>query len=158
MSKKKPNKKTGRPTKFRPAFIARAEEITRKGATDQDLASEFDVAVSSINNWKQKHPEFLEALNSGKAVVDDGVERSLLERARGYSHAAVKIFYDSKRKKVVKVPYIERFPPDPTSMIFWLKNRRADKWRDQKDAPVGDTQTLARGVREMVGALFAVQQ
>ena len=26
--------------------------------------------------------------------------------------------------------YTEHYPPDPTSMCFWLKNRRPDRWRD----------------------------
>ena len=29
--------------------------------------------------------------------------------------------------------FIEHFPPDPTSMIFWLKNRQPDKWRDKRE-------------------------
>ena len=32
--------------------------------------------------------------------------------------------------KTVEHKYIEYYPPDPTSMIWWLKNRRPDRWRD----------------------------
>ena len=32
--------------------------------------------------------------------------------------------------KTVEHKYIEYYPPDPTSMIYWLKNRRPDRWRD----------------------------
>jgi len=27
----------------------------------------------------------------------------------------------------------EELPPDPTSMIFYLKNRRPDRWRDKQE-------------------------
>lgn len=43
------------------------------------------------------------------------------------------------------------------TMQIWLGKQLLGQ-RDQRDAPVGDPQSLARGVREMVGALFAVQQ
>ena len=32
--------------------------------------------------------------------------------------------------KTVEHHYIEHYPPDTTAMIFWLKNRRSDRWRD----------------------------
>jgi hypothetical protein len=31
------------------------------------------------------------------------------------------------------VPYIEHVPSDTTAAIFWLKNRRKDKWRDRHE-------------------------
>jgi hypothetical protein len=58
-----------------------------------------------------------------------GVERSLYERANGYSYDAVKIFCD-KNGNVTKVPYVEHVPPDVTACIFWLKNRDPQHWRD----------------------------
>jgi AraC-like DNA-binding protein len=42
-----------------------------------------------------------------------------------------------------------------TTMQIWLGKQMLNQ-RDQRDTPVGDPQALARGVREMVGALFAV--
>jgi hypothetical protein len=33
-------------------------------------------------------------------------------------------------KEPVVVHYTEHCPPDPTSCIFWLKNRDPDRWRD----------------------------
>ena len=33
--------------------------------------------------------------------------------------------------QIVKTDVIKEYPPDPTSMIFWLKNRQPEKWRDR---------------------------
>jgi hypothetical protein len=63
------------------------------------------------------------------ADADDRVERSLYNRAIGYSYDAVKIFCD-KNGKVTRVPCREHVPPDVTACIFWLKNRNPAKWRD----------------------------
>ena len=35
--------------------------------------------------------------------------------------------------EIVEHHYIEHYPPDPTSCIFWLKNRRPDRWRDMQN-------------------------
>jgi hypothetical protein len=51
-------------------------------------------------------------------------------RAVGYSYDAVKIFMPAGAKKPIYAPYVEHMPPDPTSMIFWLKNRDPERWRD----------------------------
>jgi hypothetical protein len=66
----------------------------------------------------------------GKVEADKCVERSLYERANGYSYDAVKIFMPAGAKKPVYAPYREHVPPDTTAAIFWLKNRDPARWRD----------------------------
>lgn len=124
----------GRPTKYDPSFNERARKAcSRFNATDQDLAELFDVSISSIKQWKNDYPLFSAAVKEGKDECDDRVEQSLYHRAMGYSHKAVKIFADPKSGAEKVVEYTERFPPDPTSMIFWLKNRRRAQWRDKHE-------------------------
>jgi DNA-binding XRE family transcriptional regulator len=118
----------GRPSAYRPEFAEQAEKLCRLGATDSEMAGFFGVSEQTINAWKDAHPEFLESLKTGKAQADAEVADKLFRRATGYEHEAVKIFNDGGTALVV--PYTERYPPDPTSMIFWLKNRRPDLWRD----------------------------
>jgi hypothetical protein len=77
-----------------------------------------------------QNPEFLHALKLGKKEVDERVERSLYQRAVGYSYDAVKIFLPYGSKEPVYAPYIEHVPPDTTAAIFWLKNRCPSQWRD----------------------------
>ncbi len=124
---------SGRPTDFRDEFVAQARKQCAKGATDQELAEFFDVSLSTIKNWKAKHPAFLAALKIGKAEADDRVEQSLYARAMGYSHPAVKIFMPSNADAPVYAPYVEHVAPDTTAMIFWLKNRRPELWRDKRE-------------------------
>jgi len=152
----KKKSKGGRPTKYRPQFVRQVEKLTLIGAIDEQLADFFGVTIQTIENWKKKYPEFLEALKRGKARVDDEMERSLHHRGRGYSHPSVKIFYDTKRKKVVKVPFMEHYPPDTAAAFIWLKNRRPQQWRDQIDHGLADPTDTVKVIRDMVGALFAI--
>lgn len=120
----------GRPTKYKPEYPKQAAKLCALGATDAQLAEFFEVSEQTVNAWKDEYPEFLESIKAAKAEYDDAtVEKSLLRRATGYSHEAVKIFNDEGTPLIV--PYTEHYPPDPTSMIFWLKNRQPKKWRDK---------------------------
>ena len=51
----------------------------------------------------------------------------LYRRACGYEHQVNKVLSDGR-----VLSFVERFPPDPNSMIFWLKNRWPDLWRDTR--------------------------
>lgn len=124
--------KVGRPTKFKPEYVEQARKLAILGATTPDLADFFDVATSTIEKWQKEIPEFSGALKAGKDEVDAQVTKSLFKRATGWEHKAVKIFADAKTGAEQIVPYIERYPPDTTAAIFWLKNRRPDLWRDMQ--------------------------
>ncbi len=120
----------GRPTKYKPEFDAQAAKLCELGATDSDLAEFFDVTTRTIDNWKIVHEGFFQAVKNAKDAADDRVERSLYQRAVGYQTEAVKIFMPAGSEKPVYAPYRENIQPDTTAAIFWLKNRRKDKWRD----------------------------
>ena len=132
----------GRPTSYRPEFARDTMFLCRLGATDAELADFFDVTVRTLNRWKVTHPDFAEAIRRGKEPADDRVEDSLYHRAMGTEYEKAhpiklkKIVYGPDGKKIqeeerVEVVMVkEVIPPDTTAMIFWLKNRRAEQWRD----------------------------
>ena len=142
--------KTGRPSKYRPEYADQARKLCELGATDADLASFFNVAVSTVSLWKVVHEAFSDALKASKAKADDAVERSLFQRAIGYEHDETDIRVIAGR--VVKTPIRKHYPPDPTSMIFWLKNRRPEEWRDRREGD-GNTDDVARALSELIGRL-----
>src|SRR6185437_3160028 len=121
----------GQPTLYSPEYAEQARKLCLLGATDQQIADFYEVSVRTIYRWKTEHDEFCQALKIRKDEIDSQVERSLLNRALGYEHEAVKIFC-SKDGAVTEVPYREVVPPDTTACIFWLKNRKKDQWRDVK--------------------------
>lgn len=123
-----PEPTIGRPTEYQPGFAKQAEKLCQHGLTDAEIGEFFGVSRTTITNWKGKHPEFIAALKSGKAQSDDRVERSLYQRAVGYSYETEKVF--QYQGEVVRAQTIEHVPPDTTACIFWLKNRRQDAWRD----------------------------
>lgn len=125
-----------RPSKYNPDYPAQALKLCRLGATDKELADFFGVAESTLNKWKEDHPEFSESLKEGKALADAEVADKLFKRATGYEHNAVKIVANANTGQEHIVNYTERYPPDTTAAIFWLKNRRPDLWRDKTEQKV----------------------
>lgn len=88
----------------------------------------------TFTDWVARFPAISAALKKGKAPVDLEVENALLKKALGFTEeeTITEIIEqpDGKtRKQVRKVKRV--FPPDTAAQIFWLKNRRPDKWRDK---------------------------
>jgi len=125
----------GRPTKYKPEYAEQARKLCSLGATDADLAKFFQVDTTTIWRWQTSHPDFCNSLVVGKGFPDDRVERSLYQRAVGYSYDAVKIMKHGG--EIVHERYTEHVPPDPGAAMMWLKNRRSDSWRDLKQHEVG---------------------
>jgi hypothetical protein len=121
----------GRPSKYEQRFAQQASKLCELGATDEDLADFFGVSIRTVLRWKTEHAEFCQALKSSKEAADQRVERSLYQRAVGYTSDAVKIFQKKDGTPLV-VEYREHVAPDTTAAIFWLKNRKPAEWRDKQ--------------------------
>ncbi|MDV3749677.1 terminase [Elizabethkingia anophelis] len=121
----------GAPTKYLEVYNDQVYKLCLLGATDKEIADFFNVCEATINNWKNEHPSFLESIKAGKQIADYNVVNRLYQRALGFEH-------DSEEIKIVegsieRVPIKKIYPPDPTSAIFWLKNRQPAKWRDKQE-------------------------
>ena len=69
--------------------------------------------------------------------------RALYCRGVGYSYTAQKVVVvslgNNEGSEPRVVEYTEHMPPDTTAAIFFLRNRRPDRWRDVQriDAAMG---------------------
>lgn len=76
----------------------------RNGLTNEQIASNMEIAVSTLWEWRKKSPKISNALKIGKDEADIQVENALYKAA---------------------------LEGNTTAMIFWLKNRRSKEWRDK---------------------------
>ena len=126
-----PEANRGRPSDYQTIYCEQAKKLCELGATDIEIAAFFNVSDRTIYRWQIKYPEFCQALKAGKEAADERVERSLYHRATGYSYESEKIF--QYQGDIIRAKIIEHVPPDTTAMIFWLKNRRPEDWRDKTE-------------------------
>lgn len=151
---KKGNKFGGGPygngkTSYRARYAKVAREACERGLTDLQIADLLSVSEGTLYAWRHKYPPFAEAFRLGKRMAHDRVERSLYHKAIGYT-------YDQERvvgNMVVKVR--QHLPPDTAAAIFYLKNRRPQKWKDvqrHETGPAGafDQMTDALELRKLL--------
>jgi hypothetical protein len=81
----------------------------RDGLIDEQIAHNMGINKATLYDWKKKYPDISDALKEGKEVVDIQVENALLKNALN---------------------------GNITAQIFWLKNRRPDKWREKREVEV----------------------
>ena len=117
--------------------LLRLEGWARDGLTDKQIANNIGVNVGTLYAWMNSYPDISNAIKKGKAPVDIEVENSLLKRALGYDYeekiTEVRDLPDGNREKYIKT-IKKHVPPDVGAIIFWLKNRRADKWKDKPES------------------------
>ena len=106
------------------------EGWARDGLTDEQIAGNVGITATTLYEWKNRFPEISEALKKGKEIVDIQVENALLKRALGYEYMEERVEISEKDgRKVIQT--VKQVIPDTAAQIFWLKNRRPDRWRDK---------------------------
>lgn len=114
------------------------------GLTYERVAEAMGVSKKTLERWKDKYPEFQNAVESARDQANGRVARSLYERANGYSHPAVKIMTvptvdedGNKTVEIVHEAYTEHYPPDTQAAMFFLKNRTRPgfdgTWKDKSE-------------------------
>jgi len=119
-------------TKIQP----RLEEIKQwclEGHTDREIYDALGVSAETFYKHKREQPELSDALKQTKEIADNQVQDSLWKRANGYDTTEEKVTYDGDGCVIKREKTTKHIPPDPTSCIFWLKNRRPQEWRDKQE-------------------------
>ena len=142
MSQKLPpekKKKPGRKRLYDPQKHPKiAADLALMGKTNIEIAEALGVNQDTIHKWRIEYPEFSDAIKKNKDQADSVVITSLYKRACGYEYTETREIHnpdESVRKEII----IKHVPPDPTSMIFWLKNRQSKDWRDKQILEHGGT-------------------
>lgn len=136
----------GRPSTFNDRIRAQIIMLAETGRTLEQIANDLSIPLRTLKYWKQKNKgDLLPALKAAGDIANQLVEASLLRRALGYYHAEEQIF--CAFGKVTRVKTVKHYPPDSTAMIFWLKNRDPERWREKPPepapaAPTGNTETV----------------
>jgi len=125
--------------------LSAVEALARDGATDAQIAKYIGVSTSTLYVWKQKFPEFSEAIKRGKEISDYTAETALFVAATGYRYEEITkepildhntkrpLLDDNGEPILVVTKIVDKVAhPNTTALIYWLKNRKPEAWRDRK--------------------------
>lgn len=84
--------------------IITLEGWARNGLTNEQIARNMSIGITTLWEWRKKSPKIANALKTGKDEADLQVENAL---------------------------YKEALKGNTTAIIFWLKNRKPSEWRDK---------------------------
>ena len=140
----------GRPTKWNKEIRESIKIMARKGFIDKEMCAVLHISEPTLTGWKKKYPEFFTSLNDWKHEANENVVRSLYERACGYEHPEDKIFCHNG--EIISERVTKHYPPDATSIIFWLKNREPNKWRDKQEVEVSANENLMGLIAQRMNA------
>lgn len=110
-----------------PESLTLLEGWARDGFTNKEIAKKMRIDESTFYDYMNKYPEFFESIKKGQEVIDYEVEAQVLKSIKGYVTT-----YDqqtvTKDGDVIDFQESKYVPPNMTAAIFWLKNRKPDKW------------------------------
>ena len=115
--------------------LTRLKGWATDGLTNEQIAENMGINPDTLYTWQNRFTEIAEALKKGKEIADREVENALYKRAIGMEYTETKQLIDTDGKK--RVEKATKFiPPDSTAIIYWLKNRKPDIWRDRKETEI----------------------
>lgn len=137
-----------------PEGLLKVEGWARDGLTDKQIAANIGIRAGTLYDWKNRFPDFSEALKKGKEVVDRQVENALLKRALGYTYEETTrepvLNPDTGKVELTVTKIItKQVVPDTTAQIFWLKNRKPEAWRDKREITTDDNDQVMAFIEAM---------
>lgn len=123
-------------------YLDRIRMWVAKGATQVEVAEKLGISMTALKNWKGRYEAFKTALEAPQGDIDDEVEASLFNRCKGQWVTEVVrwqtigrngelIWLEKTHKKYI--------PADPSSIQFWLTNRRPKEWKRMPEVKDVDT-------------------
>lgn len=117
----------------------------RNGATDEEVAEKLNISKTTLYKYVEEHSELFELRKRNKEIIDSEVEEALLKKSLGFTQIVKKAFkvkhvkYNENGKRVSEDEEVVQaneevyIAPSDTAMIFWLKNRQPELWKDKHE-------------------------
>lgn len=111
-------------TEIKP-HIAEIKKAVEAGATVEEIAKAFNIAVSTLHKYKKEKKELMDAFTHGRARVVFDIKGALLKKALGFSYEEKKQYItedeDGSKKKHTEIS--QRYcPPSETAAAMLLRN------------------------------------
>ena len=103
-------------------------QLYQEGKTDLQVAKVFKVGRKTFLKQVKNIQDLSSTIKKIKETPDSKVEKSLFERALGYTHEDTQFF--CHQGVIISKEYVKRYPPDVSACVFWLCNRQPGRWKN----------------------------
>lgn len=103
---------SGRPSKYDEEYCEKVIDLGKQGLSITQMAFELKIHKDTLYEWKKVHPDFSDAIKKARDYSQAYWENALAKAALGKNDADT--------------------VPNPTLMIFQMKNRFPDEWREKQ--------------------------
>lgn len=135
----------GRPSPYDPeTHPAIAQAMTAAHSPEYAIAAHFGISPTTMWAWKAVHPEFLKALDLGKAEQVKALKATALQRALGYSYETQKAFQTG-----VVVTITETIPPSEKMLQYLLNNMSPEEFSSEKKLTLSADEAFVTYLEEM---------
>lgn len=132
-----------------PEGLNRVRGWARDGLTQVEIAEKMGITRNSLKTWKDRFPDFKEAIEKGKEHYDNKVVETLHRCATGYHYRESETLKDKDGNMIQEKTFNRYAKPDITALIFWLKNRRPDLWRNVQQISVSAGPNVEKQVEKV---------
>ena len=148
----------GRKLKYDPEKTPKlVEGYAMDGLTDAQIAAKLGIVASTLYAWKNQYPEFDKAIKAGRAPLNVDLEKTAVKSALGgfIEEEKTEAILDVQNqrptsyKKTTSKRYI---PPNTTVLLFLLKNRMPEKYKEvsQHEVTGKDGERLFPSIAELM--------
>lgn len=135
-----------RKSKYETYVLPNLERIAKwveAGVDNREIAEKLGISPGSLWSYltkgeggDERYRALAEVFRQAREIPDDQVEAALYRRSCGYSYTEVTV--EEKLDKEGNIYTLTKtvqknMPPDSTSAMFYLANRRPDRWQYRPD-------------------------
>ena len=116
--------------------FAEIEKWARDGLTEKQIAKNLGISRNTLNDYKNRYPDFSDTLKRGKQVCVAEIENALVRRALGYEYEEIKTYIkdDAQGTTTYTEKTIKHQPPDVGACAILLKNKDPKNYTNDKAA------------------------
>lgn len=109
-------------------YLTEINEKVRQGVTEAAIAGALGISVASLNNYRNRYPEFAEALSKDKGadVLNDLINAGVKAAVGGYKITTKKTVWEKDENGEPTIARIEEYEteqaPNPALNKFYVKN------------------------------------
>ncbi len=138
-------------------------KLVSHGVKNNEIESILRIDKGSIDEFAKKSAEFKREMEIAPLKLDIQVEEALLRRSLGYETTEEQWIYtpiftegcDEPELKLKEIRKVKKtVPPDASSDLIWLYNRRGERWsknpNTSSELSNNETEILKKRVSEIV--------